>query len=80
MSKLLWASIGFAIIAMACSAEVRHPNLADLYNGYAQHEDPWRNPIIVIPGLMGSRLVEPKSGKLVWGAFGVNQVDPGEAW
>ena len=79
MSKLLWASIGFTIIAMACSAEVRHPNLADLYNGYAQHEDPWRNPIIVIPGLMGSRLVEPKSGKLVWGAFGVNQVDPNTA-
>lgn len=76
MNKLLWAFIGFAIFIVGCSPEIRHPDLANLYNGYAQHEDPWRNPIIVIPGLMGSRLVEQQSGKLVWGAFGLNQIDP----
>ena len=65
MNKLLWAFIGCAIITAGCSPEIRHPDLADLYNGYAQHEDPWRNPIIVLPGLMGSRLVEQQSGKLV---------------
>jgi hypothetical protein len=50
-----------------------------LYNDLAQHEDSNRNPIIVTPGLMGSRLIEGKSGKVVWGAFGLGQVNPNTA-
>jgi len=52
------------------------PDLGDLYNELAQREDPYRNPIIVIPGLMGSKLVDQDSGETVWGAFGLGQVDP----
>ena len=52
------------------------PDLGDLYNELAQREDPHRNPIIVIPGLMGSKLVDQDSGKIVWGAFGLGQVNP----
>ncbi|MEE8128144.1 MAG: hypothetical protein V3T45_06280, partial [Nitrospinaceae bacterium] len=40
------------------------------------HEDPHRNPIIVIPGVLGSKLVDQDSGDIVWGAFGLGQVDP----
>lgn len=64
---------------IACSSAQRHPNLASLYNNLAQHEDSNRNPIIVIPGLMGSRLIEAESGKIVWGAFGLGQVNPNTA-
>ncbi|MCH6579409.1 MAG: hypothetical protein IH802_03490, partial [Nitrospinae bacterium] len=52
------------------------PDLGNLYNELAQREDPHRNPIIVIPGLMGSKLVDQDSGKIVWGAFGLGQVNP----
>lgn len=61
----------------ACAPTAWRPNLAALYNDLAQHEDLNRNPIIVIPGLMGSRLVEDTSGTVVWGAFGTGQVNPG---
>ena len=40
------------------------------------HEDPNRNPVIVIPGLLGSKLVDQDTGDRVWGAFGLGQVDP----
>ncbi|MDH3257083.1 MAG: hypothetical protein OEM27_05660, partial [Nitrospinota bacterium] len=40
------------------------------------HEDPHRNPVIVIPGLLGSKLVDQDTGEKVWGAFGFGQVDP----
>jgi pimeloyl-ACP methyl ester carboxylesterase len=72
--------IGFcavlAALLAACAPSVRHPDLGRLYNDLAQAEDPYRNPIIVIPGLLGSRLVQQPSGKVVWGAFGLGHVDP----
>jgi pimeloyl-ACP methyl ester carboxylesterase len=64
---------------VACSQTQRHPDIASLYNHLAQHEDLNRNPIIVIPGMMGSRLIEAASGKVVWGAFGLGQVNPNTA-
>jgi len=38
-----------------------------------------RNPIIVIPWLLGSRLRDPASGQIVWGAFDGIAADPGTA-
>jgi pimeloyl-ACP methyl ester carboxylesterase len=40
------------------------------------HEDPHRNPVIVIPGLLGSKLVDQDTNEMVWGTFGLGQVDP----
>ncbi len=40
------------------------------------HDDPHRNPVIVIPGLLGSKLVDQHTGDRVWGTFGLGQVDP----
>ena len=62
---------------VACAPTSWRPNLATIYNDLVQREDLDRNPIIVIPGVMGSRLVEDKSGTVVWGAFGTGQVNPG---
>lgn len=35
-----------------------------------------RNPVIIIPGILGSKLVDGSSGKVVWGAFGGNSINP----
>ena len=40
------------------------------------HEDPHRNPVIVIPGLLGSKLVDQDTNEMVWGTFGLGQVNP----
>ena len=72
----LWVVISLAAIFMGCAPTVRHPDLGRLYDNLAQTKDPYRNPIIVIPGLLGSRLVQQGSGTVVWGAFGLGQVDP----
>ncbi|TDJ52015.1 MAG: hypothetical protein E2O45_00910, partial [Nitrospina sp.] len=76
MRKLLSIYFLFWIFLPACGSMYHAPDLGDLYNELAQREDPHRNPIIVIPGLMGSKLVDQDSGKIVWGAFGLGQVNP----
>jgi hypothetical protein len=48
-----------------------------LYTPAARHHGPDRNPIIVIPGLLGSRLRDLASGEIVWGAFEGTAADPG---
>lgn len=47
-----------------------------IYNRTASLQYPDRNPVIVIPGSAGSRLVHEGSGKVVWGALGGNAADP----
>ena len=64
------------LLMSACSSTEHTPNLGNLYNELAMHEDPHRNPVIVIPGLLGSKLVDQDTGEMVWGAFGLGQVDP----
>jgi len=50
-------------------------DLAALYNRSAAHRGPDRNPVIAIPGILGSRLRDSRSGKIVWGAFDGSAVD-----
>lgn len=66
-----------ALGALSACAQTRETDLAVLYNPAAQHHGVDRNPIIVIPGLLGSRLRDPASGQVVWGAFDGNAADPG---
>ncbi len=63
----------------ACSAPPRAPNLGGLYNELAQNEDPRRNPVILIPGILGSKLVDRPSGVIVWGTFGFGNANPNSA-
>ena len=62
----------------ACASAYRVPDLAGLYNRAAQYHSPDRNPIIVIPGLTGSNLVDSTSGRVVWGAFSGDYAHPGK--
>lgn len=50
-------------------------DIATIYNRSAQTIGAERNPVIVIPGILGSTLVEEPSGRVVWGAFVRGAVD-----
>jgi hypothetical protein len=47
----------------------KESNLGEIYDQAAQYEGPGRNPVIVIPGFLGSRLINQETNKLVWGNF-----------
>jgi len=66
-------------IITACTASFKAPNLGGLYNSLVRHESPYRNPVVVIPGLMGSRLIQARSDAVVWGAFGPGVANPNTA-
>jgi pimeloyl-ACP methyl ester carboxylesterase len=73
----MFSIVSFLIFFIsACSSGVKSPDLGTLYNELARHEDPHRNPVIVIPGLLGSKLVDKDTNEMVWGTFGFGQVDP----
>jgi lecithin:cholesterol acyltransferase len=59
---------------LGCSAAL--PDLGGLYNRAAEFDDLTRNPVIVIPGVLGSKLVDRASGRTVWGAFSGEYADP----
>jgi hypothetical protein len=67
---------GGAALGLAGCTTAPEADLALIYNRAAQHHGIDRNPIVVIPGLLGSRLRDPASGRIVWGAFEGNAADP----
>ena len=64
-----------ALILSSCTSTLEIPDLGTLYNASAQYHGIDRNPVIVIPGIMGSKLVDPDDGTVVWGAFLGEAVD-----
>lgn len=54
-------------------------DLAFLYGASARYHGPDRNPVIIIPGVLGSRLVDKGTGRIVWGAFVDDFADPTES-
>ncbi len=63
-------------IARDPSTESSRPRLGDIYDRTAQSAESERNPLIVIPGVLGSRLVDDASRRVVWGEFGGDGIDP----
>jgi len=63
-----------ALALTACASPPR--SLNDIYVQSAQHHGPERNPVIVIPGILGSVLVEEATQRTVWGAFKRRTADP----
>ncbi len=57
-----------ATLTPACAVS-RGSHLAETYAEAAKQSDLERNPIIVIPGILGSTLVDESSRETVWGAF-----------
>jgi lecithin:cholesterol acyltransferase len=66
-SGLLW---------VGCASAPRGPDLGSLYNRNAQFHEVTRNPIILIPGILGSKLKDSESGRPVWGTLRGDYADP----
>ena len=64
------------IIVTGCASQYKTPDLGGLYNDLVQNENPYRNPVILIPGLLGLRLIERDSKEVAWGAFGIKMTSP----
>lgn len=62
-------------LLLANCRSVAEPDLRAIYERAAQTHSLDRNPVIVIPGLLGSRLRD-ESGVRVWGAFSGKFADP----
>ncbi|MEL7237732.1 MAG: hypothetical protein AAGK78_02630 [Planctomycetota bacterium] len=60
------ALAGFQLVG--CNTPEAAPVLGELYNKAAQSESPQRRPVVVLPGILGSKLVAPDD-TVVWGAF-----------
>ena len=65
-----------AMSTASCATRRYSPDLAQIYDRSAQSHGPDRNPIIVIPGALGTRLKEAGSDQVVWGAFGGGYASP----
>jgi pimeloyl-ACP methyl ester carboxylesterase len=64
---------------IGCVQPPTAPELGSIYNSAARQSHVDRNPIIVIPGILGSRLMESKTGQVVWGRFGSGAIDHNSA-
>jgi len=63
-----------SLVVMGCTSPRRDiPAIAQIYHDGAQTET--RNPVIVIHGVLGARLVQRSTGKTVWGAFTHEAID-----
>lgn len=58
-----------SVVLAGCSQAPRTPDLGVIYNEAAQNVGDDRNPVIVIPGVLGTKLESSETEKPVWGAF-----------
>ncbi len=70
------ALCGLLALLTACASTLDEQELQVIYNRSAGVQYADRNPVIVIPGSSGSRLVHHESGRVIWGSFGGNWADP----
>lgn len=74
---LLAVLMAILLVAIGCAGRIAGgPDLDGLYSALAAEETPFRNPVVVIPGIVGSRLESRKDGSVAWGDFGLGQADP----
>lgn len=72
----LLALVGLLLLTACRSTQNPTPDLGSLYTRIAQAHSYENNPVIVIPGLTGSKLVERESGRVVWGSFAGDYARP----
>lgn len=64
-------------VAASCvGGRAQRPDLGGMYNRSAQFHGMERNPVVVIPGILGTKLLERGSDRVVWGAFGGGAANP----
>lgn len=57
----------FLLLAGGCAPRSK-PDLGRLYQGWAKQQG-GRRPVVLIPGLMGSRLEDPATHRVMWGGL-----------
>ena len=62
-TKRVLATAGVALVLATALGADKVPDLGAIYNRTARYHDEPRNPVIVIPGILGSRLKDPRSGR-----------------
>ena len=68
------AAIALTWVAGGCSSS-RMPAIREIYANSAR--SPIRNPVVVLHGILGSRLEQRSTGRAVWGAFTNDYYHPG---
>ena len=76
MHRNLFFVVTISALLLSCTKQYDPPNLGDLYTKSAMDYHKYGNPVIVIPGILGSRLIEKDTGQVVWGAFEKNYANP----
>lgn len=76
---LIRLAIFSTVVFLSACSSVRSPDLGHIYDRAARYHDAKRNPVIVIPGVLGSRLVSGQDGTVAWGAFGGGAANPEKA-
>ncbi|MFB3116053.1 MAG: esterase/lipase family protein, partial [Gammaproteobacteria bacterium] len=66
----------FCLVLLSACGSDDAPDLGGLYTDLAKEDNPDRNPIIVIPGVLGSKLVDTESGTVAWGEIGRGLENP----
>jgi hypothetical protein len=79
-SPTLTGALAAALLVTGCATALlpRQPDVDLLYSRAARSHGPERNPVIVIPGLTGSNLLDPATGRVVWGTLGGDSAAPDE--
>ncbi len=74
--QLVSASLFLGVLLSGCGAppSARLPMVAEIYREAALDEV--RNPVVVLHGILGARLEQPSSNRVVWGAFTKDAIDP----
>src|SRR5436309_8624801 len=62
-SSLITFMLALAMLISGCGAR-RTPNLQRIFEGARTRKG--KRPVIVIPGILGSRIVNRKTGEVVW--------------
>lgn len=70
--------LGVSLILAGCNKTQLNlgntPDFGQIYNQAAQYQGIERNPVIVIHGILGAKLIDQASGENVWGDFGESTI------
>jgi pimeloyl-ACP methyl ester carboxylesterase len=79
--RVQWCAVLAAalLVATACAPSGPPPDLGAIYNDAAQNIGDERHPVIVIPGILGSKLETADMERPIWGAFVYGAADPDTA-
>lgn len=71
----LTAGVAMLLSLTACRAPRPDPDLGRLYNQAAMNIGDQRTPVVVIPGILGTKIEDDTTGQKIWGSFTFGAAD-----